>query len=204
MGLSLTVGTTQEPDSQGDFELLHQALAAEGIAWREPRTPPSPADRFAAGFPYGYLAKLRRVLALHRLGEPVTPAASVTPEQYRHDLAEVDEETLMFDSHLLCHSDCEGYYIPEDFGDPLFLPPESGVPGGGMVGSSQGLLQELAHLAGPIGVRLDADGTLDATESARLAALPDDAPFAAELFTWHQLHLACRTSIAGGRAIVFG
>ena len=52
----------------------------------------------------------------------------------------------MFASHLLCHADYAGYYIPVDFADPLFLPEEAKIGGAGMVGSSQQLLAELREL----------------------------------------------------------
>jgi hypothetical protein len=62
------------------------------------------------------------------------------------------DETSVLASHLLCHSDAGGYYVPVDFGDPLFLPEEAEVRGAGMVGSSQGLLAELAGIASPLGI----------------------------------------------------
>ncbi|GAA1959687.1 hypothetical protein [Kitasatospora viridis] len=201
MGLSISVGLLGTPDMRDDARTLHRALEAAGVAWREP----AGADAsFSAGFPYSFLTGLRRVYALHRLGEPVTPARRVSPEQYEEDLELVDEETYLFDSHLLCHSDCEGYYIPVDLGDPLFLPADSGVPGGAMVGSSQNLLTELHSFAPALGIHPNPDGSLPPAEAARLATLLDDEPFEPELFTWHQLHQACHASVASGRAIVFG
>ncbi|MFE0459979.1 hypothetical protein ACFW1A_12100 [Kitasatospora sp. NPDC058965] len=204
MGLSISVGILGTPGLRDDAEVLHRALETAGVAWREPAAPDNGADGFYAGFPYSYLSKLRRVYVLHRVGEPVTGVRGVDEEQFEDEMELVDEETYLFDSHLLCHSDCEGYYIPTDFTDPLFLPTGSGVSGGGMVGSSGGLLAELQGFAAAIGVRLAADGTLDPAESARLAALPADDPFEPEIFAWHQLYQACRASLADGRAIVFG
>ncbi|MFJ4184629.1 hypothetical protein [Kitasatospora sp. NPDC089509] len=206
MGLSISVGALSTPEWRGAAEVLHRALEAEGVAWREPAGPAGEGEAFSAGFPYSYLSGLRRVYVLHRVGEPVTAARGVSPEQYEEERELVDDETVMFDSHLLCHSDCEGYYIPADFEDedPLFLPQESGVPGGAMVGSTAGLLAELRGFAAALGIRLEADGSLAPAEEARLAALPEDDPFEAEVFTWHRLYLACRASLATGRAIVFG
>ncbi|MBO1418587.1 hypothetical protein [Streptomyces sp. FH025] len=206
MGLSISVGALCTPDLRDEAEVLHRALEAEGVAWREPAAPGADGGAFSAGFPYSYLSGLRRVYVLQRLGEPVTGARGVSREQYEAELELVDEETLRFDSHLLCHSDCEGYYVPAEFEleDPLFLPAESGVPGGGMVGSSGALLAELQGFAAAIGIRLTSDGSLDPAESSRLAALPEDDPFEPEVFAWHQLYRACRASLAGGHAIVFG
>ncbi|MEV7598429.1 hypothetical protein AB0O91_13725 [Kitasatospora sp. NPDC089797] len=206
MGLWIGVGALSSPEWGPAAEVLHRALEAEGVAWREPAGPVGAGEAFSAGFPYSYLSGLRRVYVLHRVGEPVTAARGVDPERYQEERELVDDETVVFDSHLLCHSDCAGYYLPVDFEDedPLFLPEDSGVPGGGMVGSTAGLLAELQGFAAAIGIRLAADGSLDPAEEARLAALPEDDPFEAEVFTWHRLYLACRASLATGRAIVFG
>ncbi|MFB7907061.1 hypothetical protein ACFY2K_41770 [Kitasatospora sp. NPDC001309] len=206
MGLSISVGTLGSPEMRDDAEVLHRALEAAGVAWREPAAPGGGGAVFSAGFPYSYLSGLRRVYVLHRLGEPVTGARGVSREQYEEELEQVDDETVVLDSHLLCHSDCEGYYVPAEFEDedPLFLPEESGVPGGAMVGSSAALLAELQGFAAAIGVRLAADGSLDPAESARLTDLPADDPFEPEVFTWHQLYRACRASLDSGAAIVFG
>ncbi|MFD8708059.1 hypothetical protein ACFV1W_36690 [Kitasatospora sp. NPDC059648] len=194
MGLSISVGLLGTPELRDDAEVLHRALGAEGVVWREPvAAPGGPAEVFSAGFPYSYLAGLRRVYVLHRLGEPVTGARGVSREQYEADLELVDDETVMFDSHLLCHADHAGYYVPAEsaFEDPLFLPEEADVPGAGMVGSSGALLAELQGFAAAIGIRPAADGSLDPAESRRLEALPGDDPFEPEVFAWHQLFRAC-------------
>ncbi|MFF2076784.1 hypothetical protein ACFVXG_18735 [Kitasatospora sp. NPDC058162] len=206
MGLSIIVGTLGSPELRDDAEVLHRALEAEGVAWREPAAPGGDdGGVFSAGFPYSYLSGLRRVYVLHRLGEPVTGARGVSREQYEEELELVDDETVMFDSHLLCHADYAGYYIPAElpFEDPLFLPEESGVPGGGMVGSCGALRAELLGFAAAIGIRLEADGSLGPAEESRLADLPGDDPFEPEVFTWLQLYRACRASLDSGNAIVF-
>lgn len=213
MGLSITVGLLgglARNDAEGlayhrgAFARLTEALADNGIDWHEPEISDPPADpAVSTGFPYGYLMHLRRIYVLTKLGEPVIPASETDSEQYDRDCEEIDDEATMLDSHLLCHSDCSGYYIPVDLDGPLFLPPEADVEGHGMVGSSQGLLTELVGVAPSLGIHLDADGTLSAAEETKLAELPLDAPFEMEKFTWHQLYRACRASIAGGRAIVF-
>ncbi|WP_431682981.1 hypothetical protein [Kitasatospora sp. KL5] len=202
MGLSISVGlindlTRHEPEGAerhaGALDLLSGALNDKGITWREPAADDTGRAEFSAGFPYGYLHHLRRVYVLQRQGAEVTPAATTDREQYERDQEEVGEETLMFSSHLLCHSDCDGFYVPVDFADPLFLPQESGVAGGGIVGSTAGLLAELRKIAPVIGIDPDADAATVA---------PDD-PFEAEKFAWYQFHEACRSSLATGRAVVF-
>jgi hypothetical protein len=213
MGLSVSVGFLNDlarndtegfAHYQGAFARLTKALADKGITWSEPEVGEPPADPLvSAGFPYRYLTHLRRVHVLARLGEPVTPAQSVDEEQYDLDREKIDDEMTMFDSHLLCHADNAGYYVPVDFSDPLFLPEGSGVAGGGMVGSSQRLLAELVRMAPALGIHLDAAGAMSPDEESVLRGLESGARFEQEIFTWHQLYRACRASVASGHAIVF-
>lgn len=212
MGLGISVGmlcdqARNDPEGfevhRGEFEQLARALAKEGIEWSEPEViHPSGEHDFSAGFPYSYLMHLRRVFALVQLGEEVAPVSAVSDEQYEHDKVKIDDEMAMFSSHLLCHADYAGYYVPVDFADPLFLPEEAEVAGGGMVGSSQRLLAELVEVAGAIGIRLDEAGMLSAAEEAALIAA-DGEPFGAERYTWLQLYRACLASVESGHAIVF-
>jgi hypothetical protein len=212
MGLAVSVGIMAEMLSIGedegvahfraDFDRLSAALAADGVDWREPESADVPPMRQHAGsFPYSYLHYLRRTFALLQRGEPVTPVAS--PDELDRDEHKVSDETTMMSSHLLCHSDCEGYYVPVDFPEPLFLPEDAGIEGGGMVGSSQGLRAELVRCAPALGIRLD-DGSLPDEEAARLYDIPDEADFGIETVVWLTLYEATRVSIARGHAIVFG
>jgi hypothetical protein len=214
MGLSISVGLLYDQarnDAEGlehhrsAFARLGRALKAEDIGWHEPEMTDPPRTRtFSGGFPYGYLTQLRRILVLTEYGEPVTPALKVSESQYERDCEKIRDEMTRFDSHLLCHSDSSGYYVPVDFEEPLFLPDEADVEGAGIVGSSQRLLAELVGIASSIGIDLDDEGVPSGTGEAGPAAdLALDGPFGTERFAWHQLHRACRASIAGGHAIVF-
>lgn len=214
MGLSISVGLLYDQacnDAEGfeyhtrAFDRLSRALSDVGIAWQEPGiTDPPSVHTFSAGFPYSYLTHLRRIYALVVRREPVASVQVVSREQYDIDSGKVQDETEMFDSHLLCHSDSGGYYIPVDFAEPLFLPEKANVDGGGMVGSSQRLLAELARIAPSLGIQLDPEGVLAGVEAAKQSSGgPDDEPFEPERYAWYQLHQACVTSIVGGHAIVF-
>lgn len=214
MGLSISVGLLHDQarnDGEGlehhlsAFARLSRALKAEGISWYEPEITDPPRTRtFSAGFPYGYLTQLRRILVLRDFGEPVTPALEVSESQYERDCEWVRDEMTRFDSHLLCHSDSSGYYVPVDFEDPLFLPDEAEVEGGGIVGSSQRLLAELTGMASSIGIELDGEGVPSGTgEVGRAVDVPMDGPFGTERFAWRQLYRACLASITDGHAIVF-
>jgi hypothetical protein len=214
MGLGISVGmlcdqARNDPEGfeahRDAFEQLAQALAAEGIEWREPEVIHTVAGHdFSSGFPYSYLAHLRRAFTLAQLGEPVTAASAISDDEYARDQEKVADESTMFTSHLLCHADYAGYYIPVDFEDPLFLPEETNVAGAGMVGSSQRLLAELVGFAASIGVQLDENGAPNTTEEAMAAAgLADAEAFDAERFAWTALHGACLASVESGHAIVF-
>ncbi|MFG2822335.1 hypothetical protein ACGFX4_23245 [Kitasatospora sp. NPDC048365] len=197
MGLALSVG--ENDHFSEDLAALSGALAAVGVTWHEPGA--VTGGGASAGFPYSYLHHVRRAYALHLNGEPVPPSAATSPERLARDAEVVEDETSMLASHLLCHSDCAGFYVPVEFDDPLFLD-EDAVAGGGMVGSTQRLLAELLRCAPAIGIAADAGG-LGPEQEALLADVPADDPYEAEKFTWYGLYRACRASIATGHALVF-
>jgi hypothetical protein len=211
MGLAISVGNPctgydaeGEEHYQRQFAALATALEAEGHRWTPPVTlPPSGlARRHVGSFPYSTLHYLRRAYALKFERQPVTPVIDGDLKGADHF---VDDATTMFSSHLLCHSDTAGYYVPVAFEDPLFLPEDSGVAGGAMVGSSQGLLGELRWIAPDIGVRLEADGSLGDAEAARIWADIDDhvGRYMIEHMAWLTLHEMCRVSVASGHVVVF-
>jgi len=190
MGLAISVGMLDEDEAYREmFDELAASLAQAGIAgYREPERVPDTMRAHCDSFPYSFLHYLRRCYALLREGKPITVA-----EDADDDL--VEELSIDSSSHLLCHSDAEGYYVPVDFDEPLFSDEES-------IGSSQRLLAELREVGPHIGVKLEADGALSDAEAARLAGY-DDGPFWREITVWLTLHEACVASIAHGTAIVF-
>ena len=190
MGLAISVGMLDEDEAYREmFDELAASLAQAGIAgYREPERVPDTMRAHCDSFPYSFLHYLRRCYALLREGKPITVAADADDDL-------VEELSIDSSSHLLCHSDAEGYYVPVDFDEPLFSDEES-------IGSSQRLLAELREVGPHIGVKLEADGTLSDAEAARLAGY-DDGPFWREITVWLTLHEACVASIAHGTAIVF-
>jgi hypothetical protein len=154
--------------------------------------------RHVGGFPYSFLHYLRRAYARHQRGLPPLPLKK--GENPLGDGTVADVASMMA-SHLLCHSDAEGFYVPIEFPEPLFDVAERGVPGG-MLGSSQALMRELVEVAPAIGITLDGDNLSDA-EAARIAEESDVAPWRIERLVWLALYENTRVSIAEKTLLVF-
>lgn len=130
MGLAICVGMLAElleDDPEGaeafeeDLAEVNRVLAAAGLP---PHTEPREAIEFDSrasieSFPYSFIHYLRRAYA-HRVLAPdwvATPLADdVDPTADPKIQTLLDSE----DSHLLCHSDAEGFYVPVDFKEVLF------------------------------------------------------------------------------------
>lgn len=227
MGLAVCVGMLAElleddPESAEGFEEelaeVNRVLAAAGLPQHtEPREPMEFDSRASIdGFPYSFIHYLRRAYA-HRLLSPdwvATPLADdVDPTADPKIQALLDGS----ESHLLCHSDAEGFYVPVDFDEVLFdgdggdeeevegdadIEEPAGLPGG-MLGSSQRLLEELVFVAPALGIRLD-DGRLSDEEAERIDALIDeDDGLYREYVSWLLLYESARLSIEHRTAIVF-
>jgi hypothetical protein len=212
MGLAISLGyqaDMKRNDEEGHewakslFARVNAVLASEGIAqYAEADDVKLPNRRSCQSFPYSYLHYLRRAFALQR-ERPDQPLSPVKDGNLKADDRVVADASSMMDSHLLCHSDCEGLYVPIDFPDPIFPEDSNAVPGG-MLGSSQGLLRELVEVAPVIGVKLE-NGELSPAEADRIHGLSNDEthPFNIELLVWFSLYDAARISIDHRTAIVF-
>src|SRR5262245_39591045 len=123
MGLAVAVGELADlliHDEEG-AEWLRASLAKVNAVLAEKNLPlhnePEKLPKFdddrtvLGGFPYSFLHYLRRAYAHWKQnpGKPITPC---TPGEDPAADQAVDEESCMMDSHLLCHSDCEGFYVP--------------------------------------------------------------------------------------------
>lgn len=213
MGLSISVGLLadlieNDPESaahfEADFAVANRKLAEAGLPQHvEPRSLP-PLDSRAPldGLPYSFIHYLRRAYA-HRV---TTPGWIATP--LPEDVDPTEDETLedvagMFESHLLCHSDAEGFYLPVDFEEVIFADEGEGDLPGGMLGSSYRLLEELVLVAPALGIALS-DGQLSDEEAARIAdSMGDDDGLYRETESWLLLYESARLSIAHKSAIVF-
>lgn len=152
-------------------------------------------------FPYSWLHYLRRYAAHVMRDEKWVPY----PVEPGEDPAEDPVLRQMYaemSSHLLCHSDREGYYIPVDF-DELILDPDHDIRGG-VVGSSQRLRRELVQLTDQLEIRLGDDGQLSDEIAEELSKQrPSHVPFAVERLVWLALWEAARLSIEQDTAVVF-
>jgi hypothetical protein len=201
MSLAVSVDILSQMDDEegieyyrSEFDELSAELAENGVTWTEPDAPAADKGRARLlSFGYSTLHYLRRVYALHKRGAEVTP---VLPDEELDTELERDESYNLF-SHLICHSDCDGYYVPVDFGDPLYLD-------AGSVGSSQRLLRELRECAPHIGVELTEAGELTDEEAERDNNMAEGHPYQYELEAWILLFEAARVSVASGHAVVFG
>lgn len=215
MGLAISVGTLadflqNDPEGaewfEGDFEIVNGVLASAGLPpHAEPRELP-PLDSRASldGFPYSFIHYLRRAYA-HSV---VSPGWTATPMEEGADPSEdpaVQAALDIAESHLICHSDAEGFYVPVEFDEVLFSEAEDEAEAltGGMLGSSYRLRDELVQVAPVLGIAL-ADGQLSDEEAARIDALGEtDEGLYREYASWLLLYEMARLSIAHKTAIVF-
>ncbi|MCA8972491.1 MAG: hypothetical protein KDC95_22070 [Planctomycetes bacterium] len=112
--------------------------------------------------------------------------------------AVIEAASEKFDSHLLCHSDCEGMYVPIDFAEPIF---DEDLPGV-LLGSSHALLRELHSLASHIGIEFSEGRPTRACE-AELQDPDYDGSFTTERVVWYAMWEAATMSIQYRTAITF-
>lgn len=205
MGLAVGVGVLAdllEHDEEGagwlraQIEKLNRVLAKRGLPpHQEPEALPPLEQRSLGSIPYSFLHALRRAYACMRQGEPLrTGELTAEDEDFVLDVA-----VTFMDSHLLSHSDAEGFYVPVDFEDPLG---DDSLPGG-FAGSTPRLLAELVAVAPLLGIRLQG-AQLAPGEAERLSAVEEHtSPLWQELIAWWTLFEAAQLSLAHRTLIVF-
>jgi hypothetical protein len=213
MGLAICVGVLAdllENDPEGAQELANDIATANSLLaiagqpqHDEPKVLPQLKSRARINsFPYSFIHYLRFTYA-HVSQDPSWRATPLA-EGYdpTSDLI-VDDVSSMFESHLLCHSDCEGYYFPIDFDEVIFSDDDHELSGG-MLGSSFQLRSELIQVAPAFGISLTSSGELEDAEADRINNLGEsDECLYRELTSWIALFEACRISIEHRTAIVF-
>jgi hypothetical protein len=177
-------------------------LAANLPAHSEPRELKLMEPRCSiAGFPYSFVHYLRRAYA-HRISDASWHASPVPEGVDPVDDPVLGAVTEQLTSHLLCHSDCEGFYVPIDFVDVLF--DENDELPGGMLGSSQRLMRELIAAAPALGIELIGEQLAD-SEAQRIDAIACGGKDGLwrECCVWLALYEAARVSVAQKTMIAF-
>jgi hypothetical protein len=209
MGLAIVVGMMAKDGGTEGAEWMRESLAiVNGLLERHAvpthvestTSRPESSRCLLDGFPYSWLHYLRRVYA-HVASDPDwTLEAPPEGEDATDDplIAEIGSD---MDSHLLCHSDAEGFYVPVDFSDVIF--DESDELPGAILGSSQQLMRELERLAPYLGIEL-VEGALTDADAKRLNDVIDgQGPFFIELCVWFALFEAARLSVKYEKTICF-
>ncbi len=206
MGLAIGIGTLADliiHDEEGaewtrkSIAALNEVLVAQGLSeHHEPEKLPAMKRRSVTSYPYSFLHYLRRSFACVVRGKRVRKG-----DMTDADMNFVQEVTLdLMDSHLLSHSDAEGFYLPQSFHDPLC---DDRLPGG-FAGSLTQLLKELERVAPAIGITLK-DGILSPAEEEKLVRIDDEEsdPLYREKIVWFSLYEAAKLCIAHGTLMMF-
>lgn len=206
MGLAVSVGSLSDFNKfdrdgagwiQSEVSRINEALRERGYgSFVEPSALPELGNRCSlSSYPYSWVHYLRRAYAHTSAGLPLEPL----PEgPNAADDAVTMEESMMMESHLLCHSDAEGFFVPLDFPEIVF----DDRIAGSMVGSSFRLRDELKSIAGPLGITLNGDELSDA-EAQRLNATEVGSPFEREMWAWFSHWEATRLSIAHSTMVFY-
>ncbi|MFB9246556.1 hypothetical protein IV454_08340 [Massilia antarctica] len=209
MGLAIAIGMLAELKKDGDehadsfrAELLavNACLASVGApVHAEPERIDKLDNRSGIrGFPYSYLHFLRYAYA-HRIADSAWIATPLPDDTDPASDPALEAQLDPLESHLICHSDAEGLYVPVEFDYPAF---HDELPGG-ILGSSYRLLEELIVVAPAIGVEL-VNKALTDREAARINELVScKHGLYRELCAWLALYEAARLSIEHKTAIVF-
>jgi hypothetical protein len=218
MGLAINVGLLeywlQSEDSEAaaefrkSMEAVNEVLAEKGLAQHQEPENIGMVKRqgvsVISGFPYSCLHSLRRIYALAIDDEDWIPTPS-SPDENPADEDVIEEVTYMQESHLLCHSDCGGYYLPIDFIDIIIDNKEKNRIPGGILCSSYRLMDDLVFVAPKLGIDLSA-GQLSDAEAKKVSVAQDPNSgddFWNEKTAWLCLFEAARLSIEYKTAICF-
>ena len=212
MGLAISVGALaelQQEDPEGAQDLLASLETANVLLKQaglpqhaEPVALPQLQSRAQIdSFPYSFIHYLRRAYAHAALDAQWRATPLPDGEEPAEDPV-LDEAQDTFDSHLICHSDCEGFYFPLVFDEVIFADDEHELLGG-MLGSSYKLREELVTVAPALGIFLLGDMLGDEEAERINARIEAEDGLDRELVAWLAAYEACRLSIEHKTAIVF-
>ncbi|SHJ19697.1 hypothetical protein SAMN04488096_11051 [Mesonia phycicola] len=214
MGLTISSGILvdfkdNEPEAfeayKAIFENINTILAKNGVApYEEPIEMNKEPLQFG-GFPYSFLHHLRR-FAAHVWEQKDNENWDWTPTPFSIDDepgadAILEEHYTYMSSHLLTHSDAEGFYLPVELPEVLFDTEEAPVPGA-MIGSSYDLLSELKSLTAHLGIGLDENDNLTNVDELN-AIITNEDNFWIEILVCVTLIDAAKFSIQNKTAILF-
>lgn len=227
VGLGITVGMLSDlkrndPEGaeyfRGQFEAVRSVLKAHGLPLYVEPEDLSDSQVLSFGM-HGYsgLHTLRRLAAHVMTGRPMPGPGGRDAAQDPILAALYDGEDALSllegpkpkdcptFTHLLEHSDAEGYYLPVNF-DAVVYAPEASKIAGGAIGSSYRLLEETEYLMHLLGVPLDLDPEDElfwSASSNQGEALEGWQRYGIESFTCSRLYHAARHSLELTSAIVF-
>lgn len=214
MGLAVKVGMYADVIKQGDpdqikwlsdiFKGVNEVLKEEGLKkFNEPKKlKPLHMRVWCDSLSYSYIHYLRRFYA-HILTNPNTIPKPLNDDENPTEDPVFKKQSLNFDSHLICHSDAEGFYFPIEFDEVLFDLEDKGRIIGGMLGSSYSLMAELLEIAPKLNINL-IDNKLSDEEAEKVNQLAQtEEGFYREYSTWIILFEAARLSIEHKTAISF-
>ncbi|MHA7943960.1 hypothetical protein ACJOV8_012865 [Formosa sp. 3Alg 14/1] len=212
MGLGITSGILadfieNEPEGyeayKAIFDNINVILEKNNL---EPHQEPDVLDQaplFSGGFPYDFLHHLRRFAAhawKNEYEENWVPTP-FSPEEEPQGDEILEEHYSYMSSHLLTHSDTEGFYIPVQLPEVLFDTDEAPVPGA-MIGSSYDLLKELKTLTKPLGIILNEQDSISNLPELN-KRIHDKGDFWVETLVCATLLDAAKFSITNKTSIVF-
>ncbi len=180
----------------------NRTLKANGFPRHvEPKELPPIPERFDVGsLPHGWFDRLRRAVAYAR-----NCPKKFKPLRKGKDAAQDDwvvQELCSLESHLICHSDCDGLYVPVDFDDPLYSENKNDIAYLGL-GSSLVGLRELVMVAPLLDIGLE-EGHLDDKLGRRICREKEGGhPFEIERKTWLAFFEVFTQSIEYKSAVVF-
>ena len=216
MGLNMVVGILADPEDldeddytdmlRADFMVVREVLDRAGAGpWDEPAL----NERDTASFEmWGYsgLHTVRR-LAAHlaqnaRLPEPLKGQKATDDPLLKKAYADLPGDSDSPFTHLIYHSDCEGYYVPVDFEQVIV----DERLAGGYLGSSVRLLTETRSITAALGLPEDLDPDSDEIFQAAETETPAGngwQRYGIESYVCLRLIHAAEHSIETGAAIVF-
>ncbi|CAN5604422.1 hypothetical protein BH11CYA1_BH11CYA1_46920 [soil metagenome] len=211
MGLSVKVGLLsqllQEKPRDAEslqYELgqINKELSLRGLALHnEPTELTSLKSRSnCQDYSYDSLKALQRFAANLFEDPNWIPTPLAEGEDADYDSA-VIEQSLLFESHLLCHPPSEGYCLPIDF-DEVIVSDVPDIPGSFLC-SSYAFMRDLIAVAPALGITL-LDGSLSDEQADLLNRVDIDSDlFAMEKLVWLSLFEAARLSIENKSVIRF-